>query len=346
MKTPAAVLVETGRPLALAELDIPPLKPGQVLVEIAFSGVCRTQILESRGYRGADPHLPHCLGHEGSGVVRELGQDVAKVRTGDEVILSWITGSGADVSSTTYRWGSRTVNSGAITTFSKYAVISENRLTVKPAGLPMRDAAMVGCAVATGVGAVLNAARPRPGQSLAVFGTGGIGLCAVAGAAVAGCSPIIAVDIRRDMLDLADVMGATHLVDAAASEPVAEVVGICPGGVAFAIEASGLPHVMLQSLASVRAQGGIAVVVGNARHDETVALDPRQLNMGKRLFGTWGGDSNPDRDYPKYAELITSGKLNLTSIASEAYPLNAINDALDDMEAGRAARPLIDMTSE
>ena len=333
-------------PLAIAELEIPSLQPGQALVEIAYSGVCRTQVLESRGHRGHDPHLPHCLGHEGSGVVLEVGPDVDKIEPGDEVILSWIKGSGADVSSSTYGWGGRKVSSGAVTTFSKYAVISENRLTPKPAGLSMRDAATVGCAVATGVGAVVNAAQPRPGQSLAVFGTGGIGLCAVAGAAVAGCDPIIAVDVRSDMLVLAQKMGATHRVDAGTDDPVLQIMTICPGGVDFAVEASGIPSVMAQSLESVRVQGGTSVVVGNARHGEMVDLDPGQLNMGKRLYGTWGGDSAPDRDYPRYADLITSGKLDVSRISSVVYPLSAVNNALDEMEAGRAVRPLIDMAAE
>src|SRR5262249_39198453 len=140
MKTVAAVLVETSQPLVLADLEIPALRPGQVLVEIAYSGVCHTQVLEWRGYRGEDRYLPHCLGHEGSGIVRDVGPGIAKVKPGDRVILSWIKGSGADVPGSIYRWNGRTVNAGAITTFSRYAVISENRLVVLPESVPMRDA--------------------------------------------------------------------------------------------------------------------------------------------------------------------------------------------------------------
>ena len=169
MKTEAAVLVELGQPLVLAELVIPPLKPGQVLVEVVFSGICHTQLLEIRGYRGQDRYLPHCLGHEGSGIVRQTGPSVTKVKSGDRVILSWIKGSGADVPGTTYRWEDRTVNAGAITTFSRYSVISENRLTLLPDGIEMREAAALGCAVPTGMGAIFNTARPRPGQSIAIF---------------------------------------------------------------------------------------------------------------------------------------------------------------------------------
>ena len=346
MKTTAAVLVETGKPLVLAALDIPALKPGQVLVQIAFSGVCHTQVLECRGYRGEDRYLPHCLGHEGSGIVCDVGPGGTKVKAGDRVILSWIRGSGTNVAGTVYRWGDRKVNAGGITTFSRYSVISENRLTVIPEDIPLRDAALLGCAVPTGVGVVFNTAQPKPGQSIAVFGTGGIGLCAVAGAAIAGCTPIIAVDIRPDKLKLARQMGATHRVHAAEVDSVEEVHRVCPGGVDFAIEASGRPEVMLQALYSVRNQGGAAVIVGNARHGERVALDPKQLNLGKQLRGTWGGDNWPDRDFPRYCKLLRAGKLNLEPLLSKTYRLSEVNKAIDELEAGMVARPLIDMTME
>jgi S-(hydroxymethyl)glutathione dehydrogenase / alcohol dehydrogenase len=336
MKTTAALLVETGKPLVLADIEIPALKPGQVLVEVAVSGVCHTQILECRGYRGEDKFLPHCLGHEGSGIVRQLGPGVTKVKAGDRVILSWIKGSGADVPGSVYEWEGRKVNAGAITTFSKLSVISENRLTRLPDVLALRDAAMLGCAVPTGLGVVFNTAQPKVGQSVVVFGAGGIGLCAIAGAAIAGCSPIIAVDIRPEKLELAKRMGATHV-------GVEEIARLCPKGVDFAFEATGRPAVMLQALQSVRQQGGAAIIVGNAHHGEMLTLDPRQLNQGKRLLGTWGGDNMPDRDFPRYCELLATGKLNLAPMVSKAYRLEEINAAIDDLEAGRVARPLVEM---
>lgn len=346
MKTPAAVLVETGKPLVVADLEIPALKPGQVLVEVINSGVCHTQVLECRGYRGKDKFLPHCLGHEGGGIVKEVGQGVSKVKLGDRVILSWIKGSGFDVPGTVYKWDGRDVNAGAITTFSHYSVISENRLTVIPDSLSMQEAALLGCAIPTGVGVVFNVARPDPGQSIAIFGTGGVGLCAVSGATIAGCVPIIAVDILDDKLELAKEMGATHCINAAKTDPVEEIKRLCPTGTDFAIEASGRPDVMLQALYSVRNQGGAAVIVGNARHGERIRLDPFQLNLGKRLLGTWGGDSQPDKDYPRYAKLLSAGKLNIQPLMSRTYTLSEINDAIDDLEAGRVARPIIDMAME
>jgi S-(hydroxymethyl)glutathione dehydrogenase/alcohol dehydrogenase len=340
MKTPAAILVETGRPLELVELEIPALKPGQVLVEIAYSGVCHTQVLEARGHRGADPYLPHCLGHEGSGTVREIGPGVGKAKPGDRVILSWIKGSGADVPGSVYRWGDRPVNAGGITTFSRYAVLSENRLTVMPPDVPMPEAALLGCAVPTGMGAVLNAAEPRPGQSLAVFGAGGVGLCAVAAAALCGCLPVIAVDPLPAKLQVARELGATHAVRAGEGAP-AEIRSLSPQGLDFAIEASGRPAAMQMALESVRPRGGTAVIVGNARQGERLPLDPWQLNQGKRLLGTWGGDTLPDRDLPRYCALIQAGRLPLAPFLSRRYPLEAINQALDDLESGVAVRPLI-----
>jgi len=343
MKTTAAVLVEPGKPLELTDLDIPALKPGQTLIEVVYSGVCHTQVGEARGHRGEDKFLPHCLGHEGSGIVREVGPGVAKVKPGDRVILSWIKGSGADVPGSVYDWNGRKVNAGAITTFATYSVISENRLTLVPDGMPMRLAALVGCAVPTGAGVVFNTAQPRPGQSVAVFGVGGIGACAVAAAALSGCSPVIAVDVNPDKLGLARRLGATHTINSKTADPVAEVLKVCQGGSDFAIEATGLAPVMRQALACVRNQGGTAVVIGNARFGTTLELDPREFNMGKRLLGTWGGDNVPDRDYPRYCKLLSVGRLNLEPLLSKSYTLTDVNAALDDLEQGKAARPLLDI---
>lgn len=344
MKTTAAVLVELRKPLVLADLEIPILQPGQSLVEIACTGVCHTQLLEARGYRGEDRFLPHCLGHEGSGVVLETGPGVTKVKPGNRVILSWIKGSGMDVHGAHYRWDGRTVNSGAITTFGRHSVIGENRLTVCPDDLSFRDAAVVGCAVPTGMGVIFNAARPSPGDSLAVFGAGGIGLCAIAGAAAAGCSPILALDVRENKLPLARQMGATHTLPVHGPATVEDILKICPGGLDFAVEASGRPEAMLLALHSVRNQGGTAVVIGNARFGEVLTFDPKQLNLGKRLLGTWGGDNWPDRDFPRYCRLIRAGRLKVDLLLSAPYRLDQINAAFDDLEAGRVARPLIDMS--
>lgn len=346
MKTTAAILSELEQPLVVTDIEIPALKPGQVLVDIVFSGICHTQLSEWRGHRGEDRFLPHCLGHEGSGIVRETGSGVSKVRPGDKVIISWIKGSGADVPSTVYSWGERKVNAGGVTTFSRQSVISENRLTVIPNDISMQEAALIGCAVPTGMGAVLNTAKPRPGQSIAIFGTGGIGLCAVAGAAISGCAPVVAVDIIPEKLEVAKKMGATHTICSRDVTALEEILNICPGGIDFAIEATGIPDVMTQALTTVHQQGGIAVVIGNANFKDRLMIDPRQLNMGKQLRGTWGGDNNPDIDFVRYCQLVKYKRLNLAPLMNTPYSLGEINQALSDLATGRVVRPLIDMSKE
>jgi len=345
MKTIAAVLIRPGQQLELADLSIPALKAGQVLVEMRYSGVCHTQVGEVRGHRGEDRFLPHCLGHEGSGIVRETGPGVSRVKPDDAVILSWIKSSGYDVPGCVYDWKGKAVNAGGITTFATFTIASENRLTVMPQGLSPRLAALVGCAIPTGAGVIFNTARPQPGDSLAVFGVGGIGSCAVAAAAVAGCTPIIAVDIADDKLVLARALGATHTIRSNLVDAVQEIHKLVRGGVDVAIEATGIPLVMQHALASVRSQGGTAVVVGNAKFGEKLEIDPRELNAGKRLLGTWGGDNVPDRDYPRYCRLLSSGRLDLEPLLTRTYKLTEVNSAIDDLERGLPGRPLIELAT-
>jgi S-(hydroxymethyl)glutathione dehydrogenase/alcohol dehydrogenase len=346
LKTEAALLVETGKPLVLAQIEIPPLKPGQVLVDIAYSGACHTQVLEARGHKGPDAWVPHCLGHEGSGTVLETGPGVTRVKAGDKVILSWLKGAGMEAGGTVYDWDGKKVNSGGVVTFGRQMVASENRLTPLPAGMDMKTAIMMGCALPTGMGAVLNVCEARPGQAIAIFGSGGIGLSAILGAVVSGCVPVIAVDINPQKLELAKQMGATHVVNASSGDAVKAISDIVPGGVDFAVEATGVPAVMLQAMQAVKKQGGRAVVCGNAHAGTTVNIDPRLFNDGKSIMGTWGGDSVPERDFPRYARLLMAGKLKVTPLLSKPYRLADINAALDDLEAGRVGRPLIDMSAQ
>lgn len=342
MKTKAAILEKLGQPLILDEIQIPSLKPGQVLIEIHYSGVCHTQLLEARGQRGEDPYLPHLLGHEGSGIVLEIGPQVQKVKPGDSVILSWMKGSGNNVLGSIYEWRGKKVNAGSITTFSKLSVISENRLTVIPSSFSKKLAALLGCALPTGLGAVFNTAKPSPGQSMAIFGCGGVGLCALQAAVIAGCCPVIAVDILEHKLDLAKKLGATHCINASKEEILPALSSFCPK-LDFAIEATGAPQVMNTALEAVRAQGGTTVIIGNAHYGKHLSLNPKEFNLGKRLLGTWGGDNDPDQHFPKYLSLIHQGRLCCDTMIEKEYPLEKINEALNDLEAGKAIRPLISM---
>ena len=344
MKSRAAVLCATGEPLAIADLTLPSLAPGQVTVAVAYSGVCHTQLLEVRGKRGDDPYLPHCLGHEGSGVVVEVGSDVTRVKPGDRVILSWLKGDGANVPGCTYDWDGRTVNAGGVTTFGERMVVSENRLTPIPEALPLETAALFGCALPTGFGALLNTAEVNAGESVAVIGCGGIGICSLIAARLRECTPRIAIDRRRERLEDATRSGATNTILVADGLDLADAVSsVVPGGVDVAIEASGSVEAMATALALVRPRGGRVVVVGNAPHGSRVNVDPREFNQGKRLLGTWGGDSEPSRDFARWATWLEDHTVDLSPLWSDRYPLEAIDRALDDLESGATLRPLLEI---
>jgi S-(hydroxymethyl)glutathione dehydrogenase/alcohol dehydrogenase len=343
MKTEAALLVQTGKPLVLAEIEIPSLKLGQVLVEVAYSGACGTQVMEWCGDKGEDKWVPHCLGHEGTGTVLEVGGAVTKVKAGEKVVLSWIKGNGIEAGGAVYDWDGKKVNAGGVTTFQRHAVVSENRLTLLPAGLPMDVAVLLGCAAPTGMGAVYNVLRVQPGDAVVVFGTGGIGLNALMAASLAGAMPVIGVDPNPTRRALARIYGATHVLDAT-GDVIAEIKKIVPQGVDLAVESSGIPVVMEQAINATRQQGGRAVVIGNAKHGMTLSLNPGVFNQGKSLLGTWGGDSVPDRDYGRYGRLLASGRFPVRRLLSKPYRLAEADQALQDLAAGKVGRPLIDMS--
>ena len=344
MKTIAAVLVETGKPLILTELEIPSLKHSQILVEVAYSGVCHSQLLEARGKRGPDRFLPHTLGHEGSGTVLEVGEGVTKVKRGDRVVLSWMKGSGADVPSTVYQSSEGFINSGAMSTFMRQTVTCENRVTPIPDAMPLREAALFGCAIPTGTGIVLNTAQVKPGSSVAVFGIGGIGLSVVLAAHLMNTTTLIAVDVFDHKLEQAREMGATHLINAREQNSLEIILGLTNGkGVDYALEAAGRPETMETAFESVRDHGGLCVVAGNLPHGERISLNPFDLIRGKRIVGTWGGETQPDHDIPIYVDLYLSGKLKLEKLITQIYGLDKVNQALVDLEHGRVGRALINM---
>jgi len=341
----AAVLDELGKPLRLVDgIAVPPLGRGQVQVRIAYAGVCHSQVMEARGKRGEDRYLPHLLGHEASGTVEAVGEGVAKVRSGDKVILGWIRGEGAEAGGCQFRHGGRLINAGAVTAFNEVAVVSENRCVPLPEGVPMDVAVLFGCALPTGAGIVLNTLKPRPGQSVAVFGLGGIGLSALMACRLFDDVKTIAVDVSQDKLGLAREFGAAHAIDARAGDPVAEVRRLTGGqGCDFAVEAAGSARTIEQAFAAVRKAGGICVFASHPAAGERVSLDPHELISGKRILGTWGGECQPDRDIPKLAQLYREGKLPLEKLIPKRYPLEKINQAIEDLERGAAFRPLIEL---
>lgn len=342
--TEAAVLCELGQPLRLLELGVPDPKPGQVVVDIACSGVCRSQLLEVWGHRGPDRFLPHALGHEGAGRVVGIGPGVTKVGPGSRVVLSWIKGRGADVPSTVYKGPYGPVSAAAIATFMRRAVVSENRVTPIPESVPWPAAALLGCAVPTGAGIIFNTVQPKPGETIAVFGVGGIGLNAVMAATIAGAS-VIAVDVLDDKLEHARRAGAAHQLNARRDDPEAAIRFLTRGrGVDYAVEAAGEPRVIEAAFRSVREDGGLLIVAGNVAYGQRISLDPFDLIRGKRIVGSWGGETDPDRDIPLYVDLYLSGRLPLDSLVTNTYSLAAVNDALADLERGSVGRAVIDMS--
>jgi S-(hydroxymethyl)glutathione dehydrogenase/alcohol dehydrogenase len=337
MKTRAAILVEQKKPLMIEEVEVPVLKLGQVLVKVLASGICGSQIGEINGVKGPDRFLPHLLGHEGCGTVLEVGEGVRSVKPGDRVVLHWRKGAGLESVAPTY--GSRlgTVNAGWVTTFNEHAIVSENRATAVPADFDIEAAALFGCAVTTAFGVVTNNAQVAIGQSVAVFGAGGIGLSIVQGAALAGAHPIIAIDLVDARLDLARTLGATHTINSRSADVAAEIAGIVgTDGVDVAIDNTG--NVDVIALASRLTSGrGRTVLVGVPPKGATAAISTLPLHFEKRLVGSHGGECRPDIDIPRYVRLMQDGRLSLAGVVGRRYALDEVNAAIDDMTSGRLA---------
>lgn len=342
MKTEAAILKQLNAPLELWELEIPPLKPGQVLVKMAYSGLCHSQLNEIKGAKGEDKFLPHTLGHEGSGWVEHTGTGVTKVKPGDPVVLSWLKGKGCDVPVTQYGSPHGSVNSGAISTFLTYAVISENRIIPIPPEMPLREAALLGCALPTGAGVVKNEMDLKEGQSFAVFGAGGVGLSALLAAKMAKAYPIIAVDVVESKLEHARAFGATHTINALQNSPLQAIQTITQGkGVDYVFESAGKREAMENAFAALKAPGGLCVLAGNLPLGERISIDPFDLIKGKRIIGTWGGKSHIDEDVAHYAQLFLKGALDLSALITHEAPLTEINTLFSQLASGHVARALV-----
>ena len=337
MKTRAAILVEQKKPLVIEEVEVPALKLGQVLVKVLASGICGSQIGEINGVKGPDRFLPHLLGHEGCGTVLEVAEGVRTVKPGDRVVLHWRKGAGLESVTPTYNSRLGTVNAGWVTTFNEHAVISENRVTAVPADFDVEAAALFGCAVTTAFGVVTNNAQVAIGQSVVVFGAGGIGLNIIQGAALAGGYPIVAIDLFDNRLDLARSLGATHTINSRTTAPAEAIAGIVGGdGADVVIDNTG--NVDVIALASRLTSGrGRTVLVGVPPKGATAAISTLPLHFEKRLVGSHGGECRPEADIPRYVRLVQDGRLSLTGVVGHRYSLDEVNTAIDDMASGRLA---------
>lgn len=344
-----AVLIETGQNLQIIDgIQIPNLKKGQVLVKIQYAGVCHSQLMEVRGGRGHDAYLPHLLGHEAVGQVVKTGEGITKVSENDTVILGWIKGEGLDGGACKYIGpNGETINSGAITTFSEYAVISENRLVLKPPHTPNNLAVLYGCAIPTGAGLVLNELKPTEQSNIAVIGLGGIGLSALMACKYFNPKTLIAIDIEDGKLELAREMGATHLLKSDDPDLIQKVKDLTGGqGVDYAAEAVGLVKTIELGFELIKRNGGKLIFASHPKAGEKIQIDPFELICGKSIQGTWGGGSHPDRDIPLLDEMYAKGQLKLEPLISHSYKLEEINQALEDLENRKIVRALLVISPE
>lgn len=343
MKTKAAILTELNSPLVVDEIEIPQLECGQVLVEVHCSGICGAQLGEIAGVKGEDKYLPHLMGHEGGAVVMEVGPGVAAVAKGNRVVMHWRKGVGIQARPASYKWNGRTVNAGWVTTFNQYAIVSENRLTPIPNDIDFEIAALMGCAVTTGLGIINNDAEVKIGQSVAVLGCGGVGLNVVQGAAMVSADPIIAIDIYDHKLEMARRFGATHLINSARAdlrEEVLKIVGT--QGADVFIENTGLVRLIEQAY-ELTAKTGRTILVGVPRHDQDITIHSLPLHFGKILKGCEGGHTNPTTDIPRYLSLYRNGKLKLDGLVTHRFAFDQINEALDAVRNGEAGRCVLHM---
>ncbi len=365
MKVRAAILFEVGKKLEIHEVDVQGPQAGEVLIRMAAAGVCHTDRHVMTGHVTAP--LPAVLGHEGAGVVEDVGAAVTSVKRGDHVIPLWrlscglceycsdgrpaLCNEGMQIRSTGCLLdGTTRLSLGkvpikhfcGVSSFAECAVVPERAVLRIPDDLPLDCAALLGCAVVSGVGAVVNAARVRPGSSVAVFGTGGVGLNVVQGAALAGAEPIIAVDRVPQKLEWARRFGATHAVDARHGDPVAEVRALTGGrGVNYAFEVIGEPAVMRQAYDSL-AKRGMCVVLGVTPPTAEVRVPALSLVFEERvLTGSIYGAGAPRVEIPKLIALYRAGRLKLDELLTRRYPFAQVNEAYEALERGEVARSVV-----
>lgn len=367
MKIRAVVLEATGGPLTPAELDLAPPAAGEVLVRLRASGVCHSDWNAVDGT--AENPCPCVLGHEGAGVVEAIGEGVTRVEIGDHVALSWApscgecdecrrdlpqlcstvwpamgTGGLMDGTPRLSRGGQPVFHYSFLSTFAEACVVPERSCIPIPRDVPFDVAALVGCAVTTGVGAVWRTAAVRPGDRVAVIGCGGVGLSSLMAAVAAGAEPVVAVDAAVAKLDVARSFGATGAVlwqgDAqSTADAVREATG---GGVDYAIEATGRPEAMEAAFLSTRARGA-AVLIGIPRAEAVLSLPATTIpRMERRVLGSIYGSSKPERDFPRTLALYRAGRLPLDRLVTQRLPLEEAERGFELMHSGDAVRVVLE----
>jgi S-(hydroxymethyl)glutathione dehydrogenase/alcohol dehydrogenase len=337
----AAILVRSREPLVVDEIEFPAeLGVGQVLVKVLHTTICGAQINEIEAVKGPDKFLPHLLGHEASGEVIDTGIGVTTVKPGDTVVMHWRPGLGIQGPLASYRWQGKKLNAGWVTTFSEHTIVSENRLTPVPSDTDMRTAPLFGCAVTTAAGVVNNDAKVKIGESVVVFGAGGVGLPIIQFAKLAGANPVIAVDVLEGKLAMARKdCGATHWINAKGADvpmTVREIVGA--KGPDKVIETTGLKQVIEQAY-DLTHPDGTCVLVGVPL--EKVSIYTLPIHFNKVLTGSHGGSSAPHVDIPRILRFMKDRKISLEKMITHEFKLDGINEALDVVRGGTAGRVLV-----
>ncbi len=361
----AAVFRGVGRPLEVEEVDVAEPKSGEVLVRVAASGVCHSDYHVVVGEW--DAPVPLILGHEGAGVVEAVGEAVERVGVGDPVVLAWGSGCGRCeycasgrpqlcevAAATTYNSvmldGTTRLRQAdapvwaylAVGSFGELAVVPETGVVKITPEIPLEQAALVGCAVATGFGAVVNTARVPVGASVAVVGCGGVGRSSSQGAGASSARPVIAIDVSDEKLELARSLGATHVINGSAEDAVQAVFRLTGGrGVDYAFEAIGLAATIEQA-AAMLAPAGTAVLVGMTPEGVKVSLDPLLIaDREHRIIGCNYGSCRPASDFTRILDLYMHGVIDLDAMISRRLRLDEVGDGFEAMRRGESVRSLI-----
>jgi alcohol dehydrogenase len=373
MKTHAAVLYQMeqpppfakSQPLVIEEIDLTGPGPGEVLVEIAAAGLCHSDLSVIDGSRPRV--MPMVIGHEASGVVREVGAGVHNLTPGDHVVFSFVPACGhcvpcavgrpalcengaiANVAGTLLT-GSRHFKNAqevelnhhmGVSAFSQYTVTAQESLVKIDPNVPLEKAALFGCAVMTGVGAVVNTARVEPGMGVAVFGLGGVGLSVVMGARAAGAYPLVAVDLLESKLKLAQQVGATHTINARENDPVEAIKEITTGGAQYTFESVGNEQVLIQAYQATR-RGGTTVTIGLPHPSKQFVVSAVSLVGEERTVkGSYMGSAVPKRDIPRFIALYQAGLLPVDLLLTHTITLDEVNPAFDALAKGEAVRQVI-----
>ena len=338
----SAILVKSKKPLVIGEVILPKeLEFGQVLVKIFYSGICGSQINEIDSIKEPDKHLPHLLGHEGSGVVEKIGPGVSRVKPGDHVVLHWRKGSGIESNTPNYFWNGKKLNAGKVTTFNEKAIVSENRLTPINKDFDLKLAPLFGCSVTTAFGVVNNDAKVKIGQSVVIFGVGGVGLNIAQAANMVSANPIIGVDVLQEKLTVGKKFGLTNIFKANTKNLDDKINKLAGGkGADVVIETTGNPKI-IEKAYNLTSSDGKTILVGVPSKNINIYSLP--LHFKKILTGSHGGSAIPDIEIPRYIRLINKKKMTLKNIITHEFSLDDINKAIALFRTGKAGRIVIKM---